>query len=318
MSKPVQEQSIGEYFARVNKAIDYIRLHLGEDLSLDAVAERSHFSKFHFHRVFKATTGKTLSRFMRDARVERAAFYLTHSPSAPVGEIAFLSGFANETSFFRTFKDARRMTPIEYRESLQGEDSKICKEEGNKRDLHEKMESYLASRIHNLKETSMEKGISIEVEVKDLPELHVVYLRNLNIHLHDSEAFGSMFEALMRWAAPRGLVNFPETKALTVYRSNPNPSGFIQADVCLTVPEGTLGEGIIGSTVLTGGKYAVVRKEATMAECFSAWDYVFQEWLPGNGYQPDSRNFYISHLNEPEKHPQKLHIFDMCIPVKPL
>jgi AraC family transcriptional regulator len=127
-----------------------------------------------------------------------------------------------------------------------------------------------------------------------------------------------MFEALMTWAAPRGLVNFPETKALTVYRSNPNLNGMIQADVCLTVPEEIEGEGIIGRTTLSGGKYAVVHKEATMDECFSTWDYIFEEWFPTNGYQPDNRNFYINHLNESEKHPQKLHIFDMCIPVKPL
>jgi len=143
-------------------------------------------------------------------------------------------------------------------------------------------------------------------------------VRNLDVHIHDSDTFAKMFQLLLEWAAPKGLVNFPETKALTVYRSNANLSGRVQADVCLTVPEGTKGEGLIGTTAVSGGLYAVVHKEATLEECFTTWDYIFEVWFEQNGYQPDHRNFYIRHLNDAKTHPQNLHIFDMCIPVKPL
>lgn len=318
MNRLAKEQSINEYFFRINKAIDYIKCNLDKELSLENLAEISNFSKFHFHRIFKALTGVTLNNFIRNARVERAMFYLINNPSTSISEIAFQSGFANDTSFYRSFKEVNKITATEYRNKQQIENSKNCKEDSNLGNLEKVAENYLASKIYNLKNLNMDKVKAIQVEVKELPKLHIVYLRNLNIHLHDSETFGKMFEALMRWAIPRGLVNFPETKVLTVFRSNPNPEGMIQADVCLTVPEEIEGEGIIGKTTLTGGQYAIIHKEATMAECFTTWDYIFEEWFPSNGYQPDNRNFYISHLNEPEKHPQKLHIFDMCIPVKPL
>ncbi|MBJ6119540.1 AraC family transcriptional regulator [Pontibacter sp. BT310] len=313
-----KEQSLNEYFFRINRAIDYIKSNLDEDLSLDKLAEVSNFSKFHFHRIFKALTGTTLNNFIKNARVQRAMFYLINNPCTPISDIAYQSGFATETSFFRSFKEVHGITATEFRDSHQKENSKNCKQDSNIGSLEKETQQYLASKIYNLKTMSMDNGKAIEVEVKELSELHVVYVRNLNIRLHDSETFGKMFDALMRWAAPRGLVNFPETKALTVYRSNPNLEGMIQADVCLTVPEETEGEGFIGRTTLSGGMYAVVHKEATMAECFSTWDYIFEDWFPANGYQPDNRNFYINHLNEAEKHPQKLHIFDMCIPVKPL
>jgi AraC family transcriptional regulator len=123
---------------------------------------------------------------------------------------------------------------------------------------------------------------------------------------------------LFDWAGAKGLLNFPETKALTVYRSNANLAGRVQADVCLTVPNVIEGDGLIGTTTISGGLYAVVHKEASLAECFTAWDYIFEVWFEQNDYQPDHRNFYISHLNDAKSHPQKLHIFDMCIPVKPL
>jgi AraC family transcriptional regulator len=318
MKRLAREQSINEYFFRINKAIDYIKANLDQELSLDKLAETANFSKFHFHRIFKGLTGVTLNTFIRKARVERAMFYLINNPAASISEVAMKSGFANETSFYRSFKEVHKKTATDYRNELQKLNSKNGKEDSNIGHLEIEAQYYLASKIYNLKNIEMDNGNAIQVEVKNLPELQVAYVRSLNIHMHDSAAFKKMFEALMRWAAPRGLVNFPETKALTVYRSNPGSSGMIQADVCLTVPTEVQGEGIIGRTTLTGGQYAVVHKEATMAECFTTWDYIFEEWFPANGYQPDNRNFYINHLNEPEKHPQKLHVFDMCIPVKPL
>ncbi|GAL87263.1 hypothetical protein MYP_4493 [Sporocytophaga myxococcoides] len=313
-----KEQSINEYFFRINKVIDYIKAHLDEDLSLEKLSEISTFSKFHFHRIFKALTGQTVNNFIRNARIERSVFYLNHDPSSTIADIAFRSGFSNQASFYRTFKDIHQIKPTDFRDHKRKENSKICEKDSNNRNLQEQIQSYLATRIYNLKEINMDKGKSIQIEIKDLSELHVVYIRNLSIHMHDSETFGKMIEALLKWALPKGLVNFPETKVLTVYRSNPNDKGIIQADVCLTVPDEIEGEGIIGKTILTGGKYAVIHKEATLAECFTTWDYVFKEWFPSNGYQPDNRNFYINHLNEPEKHPQKLHIFDMCIPIREL
>lgn len=77
-------------------------------------------------------------------------------------------------------------------------------------------------------------------------------------------------------------------------------------------------DGLIGTTRISGGLYAVVYKEASLEECFTTWDYIFDVWLEQNGYQPDHRNFYINHLNNAQTHLENLHIFDLCIPIKPL
>ncbi|WP_445737612.1 AraC family transcriptional regulator [Mariniflexile sp.] len=145
----------------------------------------------------------------------------------------------------------------------------------------------------------MSNAIKLDFEIKELEELNVIYIRNLNIHKHDSETLGKMFEKLFSWATPRNLVNFPETKALTVYRSNANESGFLQADVCLTVPEMIIGEGLIGTTKISGGLYAIFHKEAPMSECLKTWKYIYDIWFEENGFQPDNRNFFLIHLNDP-------------------
>ncbi|MEA2026248.1 MAG: AraC family transcriptional regulator [Chloroflexota bacterium] len=52
------------YVERVNAVIDYIEAHLGDDLTVEELAEVAHFSPFHFHRIFSAMTGETLGHFI--------------------------------------------------------------------------------------------------------------------------------------------------------------------------------------------------------------------------------------------------------------
>ena len=160
----------------------------------------------------------------------------------------------------------------------------------------------------------------INVVVKELPELNVAYLRHFGRYHQDVELFQRLFGKLLTWAAPRGLVQFPQTQALTVFGGHPDTTDpeKLRVDVCLTVPKGTAAAGEIGNRKLSGGQYAVVHMEAPMADCYAAWEIVFNEWLPESGFQPDDRDYYLNHLNDPKSHPQQLHIVDMCIPVKPL
>ena len=43
-----------EYLKRVNQVIEYINNHLGDDIDLNQLAEMSHLSPYHFHRVMSA------------------------------------------------------------------------------------------------------------------------------------------------------------------------------------------------------------------------------------------------------------------------
>ena len=46
-----------EYQKCVNAVVDYINLHLGEEIDLKSLAKISHFSPFYFHRIMKAFLG---------------------------------------------------------------------------------------------------------------------------------------------------------------------------------------------------------------------------------------------------------------------
>ncbi|CAA9197378.1 AraC family transcriptional regulator [Flavobacterium collinsii] len=309
-----KEESVKEYYFRINKSIDYIKENLQEELSLEKLADLSNFSKFHFHRIFKSVTGTTINEFIKNAKIERALFFLMNNPSKTISEIANDCGFLSISSFSRSFREVRQMTPTEWRKLHQNSNIGII--DSNIGKMQSEIENYLALKLNNLKNIEMSETMKLDFEIKKLEAFNVIYIRNLNIQKHDSKTFEEMFKQLFSWASPRNLVNFPETKALTVYRSNANLEGKLQADVCLSVPKRIVGEGVIGSTVISGGLYAIFHKEAPMSECFKTWNYIYEVWFEENGYQPDNRNFFLSHLNDPKLHPENLHIIDIYIPIK--
>ena len=84
--------------------MDYVRSNLAGDLSLEQLARVAYFSPFHFHRIFKVTTGETLASFTRRARLERAAYLMKASPKRELGSIALEVGFSCQSDFSRAFR----------------------------------------------------------------------------------------------------------------------------------------------------------------------------------------------------------------------
>lgn len=100
-----KEESIKEYYFRINKSIDYIKENLHEELSLEKLASLSNFSKYHFHRIFKSVTGTTLNEFIKNARIERSLFFLMNNSSKTINEISIDCGFLSISSFSRSFRE---------------------------------------------------------------------------------------------------------------------------------------------------------------------------------------------------------------------
>lgn len=156
----------------------------------------------------------------------------------------------------------------------------------------------------------------MSVEVKEMPEMHVAYYR----HVGSYSGVGEAFAKLMRWAAPRGLIQFPKTQMLGVYHDDPEITdpARLRSSACITVPEGTEVGGEIGTMTVPGGKFAVGSFEIAHEQFAEAWDELMGRWLPESGYQPDDRPCYELYRNDPKTHPEGKFIVDICVPVKPL
>jgi len=318
-----------EYTARINRVIDYIEGHLDDELSLDSLAAVANFSRFHFHRVFGAMVGERLNRFIQRVRVERAASQLLMNPKKSITDIAFDCGFSGSAAFARLFKEFIKMTPSKWRKNGQSMlDSNICKTRSNDGETHRNHRKdfyvspcYINTLTKNLTwRINMSEKLQVDVEVKEMPELNVAYVRHIGPYKGDSMLFENLFKKLMAWAGPRGLLKFPETQCLSVYHDSPEitDEDKLRTSVCITVPGDTEVAGEVGKMTVPGGSFAVARFEIDPDRYGEAWNAIFNAWLPESGFQPDDRLCYELYQNDPNQHPEHKHIFDICVPVRPL
>jgi len=324
------EQQRDEYTARINRVLDYIGAHLNRDLTLQTLAKVANFSPYHFHRIFRAMMGETVRQFIQRLRIERAASMLVVNPKKSITEIAFDCGFSGSAAFARAFRDTFGMSASDWRKGGHRDNSKICETgrnaeqvSSNQRQDFDISIEYSGDRTNTQRWRVTMKTPSLlkaDVEVKELPQMHVAYIRHIGPYEGDAELFGRLFGKLFQWAGPRDLLRFPETKTLSVYYDNPDITDpdKRRVDVCITVPEDTKVEGEIGKTSIQGGRYAVARFEIAVEQYGDAWNAVYGGWLPESGYQPADGPCFELYHNDPEQHPEHKHIFDICIPVKPL
>jgi AraC family transcriptional regulator len=99
---------------RLQRAVDRIMGHLGEDLSLDILAGEAGMSPFHFSRAFKAATGASPLQYVIRARIEAAQAMLKGSRLA-VAEIAHRVGYDDLSRFGQHFKRQVGTTPGAWR-----------------------------------------------------------------------------------------------------------------------------------------------------------------------------------------------------------
>ncbi len=321
-----------EYQARINRVLDYIDSHLGEELSLEKLAEIAHFSPYHFHRLFSGMMGETLNRYIQRLRIERAAAKLVSNPKSSITDVAFDCGFSGSAAFARVFKEFFGVSASEWRTKVAASISKNCKIDSNDgKTVGKDRQAYSVTLLYPDLNSSNQKWriemkknedveMKAEVEVMELPDLEVAYVRHVGPYAGDSKLFEGLFEKLLTWAGARGLIQFPETKILSVYHDSPNitEEAKLRTSVCLTVPAETKAEGEFGRMKVTGGKYAIGHFELLADQYEDAWQFLYGGWLPESGYQPDDGPPLEIYQNDPKQHPEGKCLVDICIPVKPL
>ena len=160
----------------------------------------------------------------------------------------------------------------------------------------------------------------VTIRVKEMPSYNVVYVRHVGPYQGDVALFNGLYQKLVRWAAPRGLLNDPDARFISVYHDDPGltEESKLRTSICLTVPAGTRGEGEIGTMTIPGGKFAVGHFEISSDQFGEAWGLMCGGWMSENGYQPDDRLCYEVCINDPADHPEGQHVVDICVPVRPL
>jgi len=104
----------------VSRAKEFVQSHAEEIITLTQVVQHVHVSRFYFCKLFKKTTGLTLTEYISRVRVEKAKTLL-NDPSRRISEVVFASGFGSIPRFNSVFRRHVGMAPTEYRASLRSQ-----------------------------------------------------------------------------------------------------------------------------------------------------------------------------------------------------
>jgi transcriptional regulator GlxA family with amidase domain len=92
----------------------WIADHLGDDLSVTALARRARMSPRNFARAFRREIGATPAAYVEAQRIEGARLLL-ETADLSVAEVATACGFARVETMHRAFRRGVRVSPAQYR-----------------------------------------------------------------------------------------------------------------------------------------------------------------------------------------------------------
>ena len=100
----------------MRKVIMYLYFRYREPLTLEKIAAYAHLHPNYLCSIFKSYAGRTVMEQLTQTRVD-AAKYLLRRDSLSMPQVAELTGFPSERTFYRQFKQLTGMTPKEYQKA---------------------------------------------------------------------------------------------------------------------------------------------------------------------------------------------------------
>lgn len=110
-------RSCGRENQAVNQARRYIEDNYTKDISIKELSRRCHLSPYYLIRVFRENMGIPPHAYLKQVRISRAKQLFSQGLS--VLEVAYETGFADQSHFTRHFKQITGLTPGKYSNIVQ-------------------------------------------------------------------------------------------------------------------------------------------------------------------------------------------------------
>ena len=281
-----------EYTRRIRKALEFVDQHIDEVIRLEDLAKASHFSAYHFHRIFHAMVGETVNDYVQRKRMEKAVYRLLGRPALSITEVAELGGFSSSANFARAFKQYFGVSASELRNGKdsdpasieKGKIGKIYRKYGKAFNLRDLYSQFVTDTT--VFEPEKLKEILMNVKVENISEKLVVYLSSARGYELDSVY--ATWEKIIHWADSRGIENDWPTR-FALCHDNPaiTPEDKCRYDACIVADAGIETAAPYHRTVIPGGKYAVAYFKDDASKINQFMTELCSQWLCNSGYEPD-------------------------------
>lgn len=108
---PVQDTSY-QYSKQVDDILEYINQNIDKPLTIEHLAKEFYLSESYICRIFKATTGTTINKYLTARRISIAKSLLAQGNS--VNEVSEKCGYQDYSNFLKAFTKAVGISPKKY------------------------------------------------------------------------------------------------------------------------------------------------------------------------------------------------------------
>lgn len=274
------------YQVRLNRVVDYLYAHLESDINHEDLAAVACLSPYHWHRIYKAMRGETVSATLKRLRLDRAADRLANSDLA-IGEIGERAGYGTQESFSRAFKSAYRRAPVDYRK-------------------HGSHAAYKLAR-------ASQDTDRFDVFIEDLPSARCASVSHIGSFMKIDQAMARLFGTL----AERGLLpDQPQMMAQFFDDPDAVEEGALRSAACVPVAGSVALDPPLQDTALRGGPYARLRYQGPYADMKGAYRWLYGTWLPASGQEVAHAPTVEKYLNSPQDVPPTALLTDICLPLE--
>jgi AraC family transcriptional regulator len=286
-----------KYKIRIDQVIQYIESNLSNKISLTEVANVSHFSAYHFHRIFTGIVGETVNDYIVRRRLERAINLLIFKTELSITRVALESGFSSSANFSKAVKLYFGFSPSEIRNPNKVKDSKIGII-SSKYGKDFKPSDLYPTRITNevMKKNKLE-DTNMNVEVRECDRQRLCTLASERGY--ESGAIYQAWDKLIDWATNNGIKQeeqerfafaFDNPTITPVDRCRYSASVVVGEDVHIQLP--------FSQSEIPKGKYAILYFKGSPEETIKAKLSIYSDWLPDSGFEPDNFPMLERYLND--------------------
>lgn len=286
-----------KYQERIDLAIKFIEANLSQTILLKDVANASHFSEYHFHRIFRGIMNETINDYISRRRLERSVCMLAFDKKLSITEIALRNGFSSSANFSKAIKNYFGYSPSEIRQPAKikrDNTGKIFSKNGK---VFNPSDLYPDNPMQNINTTQNLQDLKMQVDIINLEPQTIVTLPSSKGY--ELASIYSTWDTIIHWAERQGISRNSQKRFGLCY-DNPAVTA---ADKCryesaIVIEPNVEIESPFKSSLIPGGEYATQYFEGQPEKAQEAHLNLYSHWLPSNGYEPDHFPLLENYLND--------------------